>query len=80
MALNSQELLSKRGKAAALTRSRAKDDPELIQYRTELAEEKLAKNLTAYREAIAEIVAQAPPLTPETQAALRQLLSQGVNL
>jgi hypothetical protein len=80
MALNRQELLSKRGKAAALTRSRSKDDPELIKYRAELAEEKLAKNLTAYREAIAEIVSQAPPLTPETQATLRHLLSQGVEL
>jgi hypothetical protein len=80
MALNRQELLSKRGKAAALTRSRSKDDPELIKYRAELAEEKLAKNLTAYREAIAEIVSQAPPLTPETQATLRHLLSQGAKL
>ena len=80
MALNRQELLSKRGKAAALTRCRPKDDPELIKYRAELAEEKLAKNLSAYREAIAEIVSQAPPLTPETQATLRHLLSQGVKL
>lgn len=80
MALNRQELLSKRGKAAALTRSRSNDDPELIRYRTELAEEKLAKNLYTYREAIAQIVAQAPPLTAETQAALRQLLSQGVKI
>lgn len=80
MALSSQDLLSKRGKAAALTRSRSQTDPELIKYRTELAEEKLAKNVAAYQEAIARIVAEAPPLTPETQAALRQLLSQGVDL
>lgn len=80
MAASSQELLSKRGKIAALSRSRSNNDPELIQYRTELAEVKLAKGISRYQIAIAEIVAQAPPLTAETQAALRQLLSQGAKL
>ena len=80
MANNSQAMLSQRGKTAALSRSRDKQDPELLQARTSLEELKLAKNVSKYQETIARIVEQAPPLTADTQTLLRQLLSQGVIL
>jgi len=80
MATSSPEILSKRGKAAALSRSRDQHDPELIQARTDLEEAKLNKNLLSYREAIARLVEQAPPLNPDTQASLRNLLGEGVRI
>jgi hypothetical protein len=80
MANSSREILSIRAKTAALTRSRSKTDPDLLRARTDLEEAKLNKNLERYNEAITRIVAEAPPLNPETQAALRVLLSQGVSI
>jgi hypothetical protein len=80
MATSSPEILSNRGKTAALSRSRHKDDPELIQARTDLEEAKLNKHLLRYREAIDRLVSQAPPLTPDTQASLRNLLGEGVKI
>jgi hypothetical protein len=80
MANSSREILSKRAKTAALTRSRSINDPDLLQAKTDLEEAKLNKNLDLYNEAISRIVAVAPPLSPETQATLRTLLSQGVKL
>lgn len=80
MATSSPEILSKRGKTAALSRSRSTNDPELLQAKTDLEEAKLNQNLRRYNEAIARIVDEAPPLTADTQATLRKLLSQGVSL
>jgi hypothetical protein len=80
MATSSPEILSKRGKTAALSRSRDKKDPELLRARTDLEQAKLNKHILNYQEAIARIVEQAPPLNPDTQASLRNLLSEGVKI
>jgi len=45
-----------------------------------LEEAKLNKHLLRYREAIDRLVSQAPPLTPDTQASLRNLLGEGVKI
>jgi hypothetical protein len=80
MAISSREILTNRAKTAALSRSRSINDPDLLQAKTDLEEAKLNKNVDRYNEAIARIVAEAPPLSPKTQAALRTLLSQGVKI
>ncbi|MDF2563316.1 MAG: hypothetical protein K0R99_4762 [Microbacterium sp.] len=51
----SPEVASARGRVAALTRSRAEDDPERIDARTNLAVAKLEDYIT-------RVVAAAPPL------------------
>lgn len=56
-----------RGRVGALSRSRAANDPELLDARRELA----AANLEQY---IARVVATAPPLTSEQQERLAGLL------
>lgn len=80
MANTSQEILSKRGKTASLSRSRDQKDPELIRARAELEEAKLNQYLSRYKAAIARIVDEAPPLNPDTQALLRNLLDEGTKI
>jgi len=80
MATSSPEILSNRGKTAALSRSRHKDDPELIQARTDLEEAKLNKHLLRYREAIDRLVSQAPPLTPDTLGQVFRMLTIWVEI
>ncbi len=63
--------LHHQGRLAALTRSRAADDPELIDARRAHAAERLA-------EFIEETVAKAPPLTDAQRDRLAGLLRGGV--
>lgn len=56
-----------RARVASLSRSRAADDPELLQARRNLREAKLAEH-------IAKAVAEAPPLTDEQRDRLATLL------
>lgn len=62
--------LSHRGRVAALSRSRASDDPDLIAARRDLAADHLG-------ELIARTLETAPPLTLEQRAKLSQLLLIG---
>lgn len=61
------QALHHRGRVAALSRSRSKSDPELINARQELAAAKLA----AYVE---KVVAEAPPLTDAQRDRIATLL------
>ena len=63
---------SDRARVAALSRSRASDDPELIEARRSLKTERLA----AY---IERTVADAPPLTSAQRDRLALLLSGGTD-
>lgn len=63
-------VLHERARVASLSRSRATDDPELIEARRNLNAERLA----AF---IKRNVAAAPPLTAEQRARLSLLLSGG---
>jgi hypothetical protein len=65
------QALHHRGRVAALSRSRSKSDPELINARQELA----AAKLTAY---IEKVVAEAPPLTDEQRDRIAVLLRPGI--
>lgn len=60
-------LYSKRAKVAALSRSRTKDDPELVTARQDLAASKLAQY-------VEKVVAEAPPLTAEQSDRIAALL------
>lgn len=60
-------LYSKRAKVAALSRSRSKDDPELVTARQDLAASKLAQY-------VEKVVAEAPPLTAEQSDRIAALL------
>lgn len=62
--------LQLRGRVAALTRSRSHDDPELVESRQLLAAAKLEQY-------IAQVVADAPPLTPAQRDRLSLLLRGG---
>ena len=64
------QILSTRGRVAALSRSRAADDTELVDARRTLAAEKLEQY-------IARVVAEAPPLSAEQKARLAALLRGG---
>ena len=57
-------------KIAALSRSRKANDPDLLNARRELA----AANLEKY---VSEVVAKAPPLTPEQRTRIAALLRAG---
>lgn len=59
-----------RARVASLTRSRAADDPELIDARRNMRAERLA-------EQIRRVVDEAPPLTPSQRARLASLLRGG---
>lgn len=63
----STAVFKERGRVASLTRSRAADDPELIEARTNLAAEKLAAYVSA-------VVAEAPPLTDAQRDRIAALL------
>lgn len=56
-----------RARIASLTRSRAVDDPELVDARRNLAAEKLAEH-------VRRVVDAAPPLTPEQRDRIAALL------
>lgn len=60
-------LYSKRAKVAALSRSRTKDDPELLTAKQDLAASKLAQY-------VERVVAEAPPLTTEQSDRIAALL------
>lgn len=60
-------LYSKRAKVAALSRSRTKDDPELLTAKQDLAASKLAQY-------VEKVVAEAPPLTAEQSDRIAALL------
>lgn len=62
--------LSKRGRVAALTRSRNADDPELIEARRDLVAQSLEEHIR--RE-----VAKAPPLTDEQRDRIAAVLRGG---
>ena len=59
-----------RARVASLTRSRAVDDPELVEARRNLKAERLA-------DYIKRTVDASPPLTPEQRSRLTMLLSGG---
>jgi len=59
-----------RGRVAALSRSRAADDPELLDARAELRAARL-------EEYVERVLAEAPPLTPERRRAIAGLLTSG---
>lgn len=61
---------AERARVASLTRSRAADDPDLINARRNLRAERLAEH-------IARVVDEAPPLTPEQRDRLAVLLRGG---
>ena len=61
------DILSERGRLAALSRSRSDDDPELLGTKQRLA----AAKIEAYVE---RVVANAPPLTAEQCARVTELL------
>lgn len=58
---------AERARVASLTRSRAADDPDLIEARRNLRAERLADH-------IAKVVAEAPPLTEAQKDRLAALL------
>ena len=60
------------GQVGALSRSRANDDPDLIQARHQLRVAKLEDH-------IAKVVAEAPPLTDEQRDRLAVLLRGGAH-
>lgn len=60
--------LTLRGRVAALSRTRSKDDPELIEARRQLAAETIAQ----YAQRVA---AAAPPLSPEQKARIAAALA-----
>lgn len=62
---------STRGRVAALTRSRADDDPELVEARRTLAADVLAKY-------VASVIAKAPPLTAEQRDRIAAILHGGI--
>lgn len=59
----SPAIASARGRVAALSRSRAENDPEFVAARAQLAADVLA-------EYVAKIVADAPPMTAEQREAV----------
>ena len=59
-----------RARVASLSRSRASDDPELVDARRNLRAERLAVHIT-------EMVAPWPPLTPEQRDRLAVLMRGG---
>lgn len=63
----SETLYGQRGRVASLSRTRSADDPDLIAARQTLAAAKLEKYVT-------EVVATAPPLTPEQLSRVAALL------
>lgn len=63
---------AERGRVAALSRSRAPDDPDLLAARSRLNEELLADR-------IARLVAAAPPLTDQQRYRLAGLLRPTVS-
>ncbi len=64
---------TERGRVAALSRSRPVDDPDLINARRALRAERLADR-------IEQVVAEAPPLTPEQLDRLAALLRPAARL
>lgn len=63
-------LTHSRARVASLSRSRSSDDPELLNAKRELHEQRLAAH-------IERTLALAPPLTAEQKARLAVLLSGG---
>lgn len=59
-----------RGRYAALLRSRAADDPELLEARRRMREE-------AFVAAVRRALAKAPPITPTLRARIDALLAIG---
>lgn len=59
---------SERARVASLSRSRPADDVDLVQARRNLRAERLAAH-------VAEVVAEAPPLTDEQRARIAALLA-----
>lgn len=57
-----------RARIAALSRSRAADDPEIVDARRNMRAERLAQH-------VAEVVAKAPPLTKEQRQRIAALLT-----
>lgn len=64
------DILNERARVAALTRSRAADDPELVDARRNLAAAKL-------EDYIRRVVDEAPPLTGEQRDRLTAALRSG---
>jgi hypothetical protein len=60
-----------RARVASLSRSRAPDDPDLVNARLNLKAERLADH-------VARVVAQAPPLSPAQRDRIAALLRGGV--
>lgn len=58
---------ARRARVAALARRRGDDDPELVAARRELAAQRLAEH-------VAQVVAEAPPLTAEQRDRIASLL------
>jgi hypothetical protein len=61
---------TERARLAALTRSRAADDPQLVEARRNLRAERLAEH-------VRRVVSEAPPLTEEQRARIAVLLTRG---
>jgi hypothetical protein len=61
---------TERARIAALTRSRAADDPQLVEARRNLRAERLAEH-------VRRVVSEAPPLTEEQRARIAVLLTRG---
>ncbi|WP_439592392.1 hypothetical protein [Microbacterium sp.] len=61
-----------RARVAAFTRSRAADDPDLVDARRDLAAANLEKHIT-------RVVADAPPLTDAQRTRLASLLRGGAS-
>lgn len=68
--MSSTSWTSQRAKVASLSRVRPSDDPELLEARQQLKFLKL-------QEHVANVVAQAPPLTDAQAASIAVLLSGG---
>lgn len=70
MPAKSPKVRAAASRIAALSRSRAADDPDLLDARRSLRAERLAEH-------IARVVAEAPPLTDEQRDELAVLLRGG---
>ena len=66
---------TERGRVASLSRSRAADDPELLQARANLKTERAKYALDQLGDYVARVVAEAPPLTPAQRDRITALLS-----